>query len=133
MNANPANRYSHVAIALHWVLGLALIGSFAMGVYMTDIPMSPTRLKLYNYHKWAGVTILALSALRLLWRLTHRPPADAPMPAWQAKAARKPVLLRLDYESGHGLGSTKSQTLDARADTFAFLLWQMGVPGAGPR
>lgn len=41
----------------------------------------------------------------------------------------KPVLLRLDYESGHGMGSTKSQTLDARADTFAFLLWQMGVPG----
>ena len=44
-------------------------------------------------------------------------------------AKRKPVLLRLDYESGHGMGSTKSQTLDARADTFAFLLWQMGVPG----
>ena len=41
----------------------------------------------------------------------------------------KPVLLRLDYASGHGMGSTKSQTLDARADTFAFLLWQMGVPG----
>jgi prolyl oligopeptidase len=42
---------------------------------------------------------------------------------------RKPVLLRLDYESGHGQGSTKSQTLDSRADTFAFLLWQMGVRG----
>ena len=41
----------------------------------------------------------------------------------------KPVLLRLDFESGHGMGSTKSQTLDSRADTFAFLLWQMGVPG----
>lgn len=45
------------------------------------------------------------------------------------RANTKPVLLRLDYESGHGMGSTKSQTLDARADTFAFLLWQMGVPG----
>jgi prolyl oligopeptidase len=42
---------------------------------------------------------------------------------------RKPVLLRLDYVSGHGMGSTKSQALDSRADTFAFLLWQMGVPG----
>jgi prolyl oligopeptidase len=41
----------------------------------------------------------------------------------------KPVLLRLDYDSGHGIGSTKSQALDARADIFAFLLWQMGVPG----
>ena len=39
------------------------------------------------------------------------------------------MLLRLDYESGHGQGSTKTQALDARADTFAFLLWQMGVKG----
>lgn len=83
---SPA-RYTPVAIVLHWLLALAIIGAFCMGVYMSDLPFSPTRLKLYNWHKWAGVTILALSALRLLWRLTHRPPADAPMPAWQARAA----------------------------------------------
>ncbi len=81
-------RYSLTAIVLHWVLGLALLGIFAVGLYMTDLPFSPTRLKLYNWHKWAGVTILALSVLRLLWRLTHRPPAlpgkiSAAMPAWQ--------------------------------------------------
>lgn len=81
-------RYSTVAIALHWVLGLALIGIFAVGLYMTDLPFSPQRLKLYNWHKWAGVTILTLSVLRLLWRLTHRPPAlpariANAMPAWQ--------------------------------------------------
>jgi cytochrome b561 len=54
---------------------------------MHELPNSLAKLKLYNYHKWAGTTILALSALRLLWRLTHRPPADLPMPAWQAQAA----------------------------------------------
>jgi cytochrome b561 len=58
-----------------------------MGLYMTSLGMSPTRLRLYNWHKWAGVTILALSALRLLWRMGHRPPADPPMPRWQARAA----------------------------------------------
>jgi cytochrome b561 len=89
---SPA-RYTPVAIALHWLLALAIIGAFCMGVYMSDLPFSPTRLKLYNWHKWAGVTILALSALRLLWRLTHRPPADAPMPAWQARAAHAVHLL----------------------------------------
>jgi cytochrome b561 len=85
--ATPEPRYSSVAIALHWVLALAIIGSFSMGVYMSDLPNSPAKLKLINYHKWAGITILALSALRLLWRLTHRPPADLPMPTWQARAA----------------------------------------------
>lgn len=87
MTAAPARKYSAIAIALHWVLGLAIIGAFAVGVTMSDLPMSPTRLKLFNYHKWAGITILALSALRLLWRLTHRPPADVPMPAIQARLA----------------------------------------------
>jgi cytochrome b561 len=86
MNTTPP-RYSHTAMLLHWVLGLAIIGSFGMGLYMADLPFSPQRLKLYNWHKWAGVTILTLSALRLLWRLTHRPPADPPMPGWQRLAA----------------------------------------------
>ena len=83
----PAGRYTLVAISLHWLLALAIVGTFAVGFYMSDLPFSPQRLKLFNWHKWAGVTILALSALRLLWRLMHRPPADAPMPAWQQLAA----------------------------------------------
>ena len=80
-------RYGFVAMTFHWVLALAIIGSFSVGWYMADLPFSLTRLKLFNWHKWAGVTILALSALRLLWRLFNKPPADVPMPAWQAKAA----------------------------------------------
>ncbi|MDT9000015.1 cytochrome b [Paucibacter sp. APW11] len=83
----PASRYNGLAIFLHWLLALAIVGAFCMGLYMSDLPLSPTRLKLYNWHKWAGVTILALSALRLLWRLANKPPADLPMPAWQARAA----------------------------------------------
>ena len=82
-----AARYGHVAMALHWLLALAIIGSLGLGLYMSDLPFSPSRLKLYNWHKWAGVTILFLSAVRLLWRLTHRPPADLAMPAWQLRAA----------------------------------------------
>ena len=80
-------RYTTPAIALHWLLALALLASFSVGLYMADLPFSPQRLKLYNWHKWAGVTILLLSALRLAWRLTHQPPADLPAPAWQQRAA----------------------------------------------
>lgn len=84
-------RYTRTAMLLHWVLGMALIALFGVGVYMADLPFSPQRLKLYNWHKWAGVTILVLSALRLLWRATHRPPAlpqavEKTMPGWQKLA-----------------------------------------------
>jgi cytochrome b561 len=83
-----SSRYSTVAIVLHWLLGLSIFVMFAVGIYMSDLPFSPLRLKLYNYHKWAGICFLALSVLRLLWRFTHRPPALPPaieraMPGWQ--------------------------------------------------
>jgi cytochrome b561 len=86
---NP--RYCGVAIALHWLLALTIVGLLSLGFYMTDLPFSPWRLKLYNWHKWAGITFLVLSAGRLLWRLTHRPPAlpvaiSQAMPVWQTRA-----------------------------------------------
>ena len=85
-----AKRYSTVAIVLHWLLGLSIFVMFAVGVYMSDLPFSPTRLKLYNYHKWAGITFLILSVLRLVWRLINKPPAlpkaiEQAMPTWQNK------------------------------------------------
>ena len=45
----------------------------------------------------------------------------------------KPVLLRVDYDAGHGLGSTKSQRDDELADEVAFLLWQFGISGYQPK
>jgi cytochrome b561 len=83
-----AARYTTTAIALHWLLAVAILGSLAMGTYMTGLPLSPQRLQFTHWHKWAGITILVLSAARLLWRMAHRPPAEPPMPAWQARAAR---------------------------------------------
>jgi prolyl oligopeptidase len=50
-----------------------------------------------------------------------------------ASTSGKPVLLRLDYDAGHGIGNTKKQQLEERADLFAFTLWQMSVPGYQPR
>ena len=82
-------RYTRVAIAFHWLLAFLITGSFAFGLYMVELPFSPARLKQYNWHKWAGITILALSALRLLWRLSHRPPAlGSSTPSWQSKASQ---------------------------------------------
>ena len=81
-------RYGATAMALHWGLGLAIMAMLGMGWYMTGLPFSPQRLKLYNWHKWAGMTVLALSVLRMAWRLIKRPPAlpvdmRSAMPRWQ--------------------------------------------------
>lgn len=50
-----------------------------------------------------------------------------------ASASGKPVLLRLDYEAGHGIGSTKAQRNQERADILAFLLWQFGLAAPEPK
>lgn len=84
-------RYTGLAIALHWLLALVIIVMAGVGMYMTDLSVSPLRIKLYNWHKWAGVSFLAITVLRLLWRATHRPPrlpqaVALSMPAWQVRA-----------------------------------------------
>ena len=49
-----------------------------------------------------------------------------------ATTSGKPVLLRVDYEAGHGIGSTKTQFQEQRADEWSFLLWQLGDPQFQP-
>ncbi len=87
MAAGAGQRYGRMAVALHGLLALMITGAFCVGVYMADLPVSPQRLRLFNWHKWAGICILALSAFRLLWRLRHPPPSDLPGPAWQLRTA----------------------------------------------
>ncbi|MGE4369529.1 MAG: cytochrome b [Burkholderiaceae bacterium] len=67
-------RYTATAISLHWLMALMIIATFALGFYMADLPLSPRKLTLYSYHKWAGATLLALAVIRLAWRLTHPAP-----------------------------------------------------------
>ena len=64
------------------------------------------------------------------------------MPAKQAarlqaatagRPGAKPVWLRVDYEAGHGMGSSVSSQLDEQADVWSFFLWQMGVPAYQPK
>ncbi len=49
-----------------------------------------------------------------------------------ASASGKPILLRVEYDEGHGVGSTKKAQYEERADIFAFLLWQAGAKDFQP-
>jgi cytochrome b561 len=54
---------------------------------MTPLAVSPLRLRLVNWHKWIGISVLLFVALRTLWRFAHTPPALLPMPRWQRRLA----------------------------------------------
>ena len=50
-----------------------------------------------------------------------------------ATSSGRPVLMRLEYDTGHGQGSTRAQLQQRTADIWSFFLWQMGVPEFQPR
>ena len=79
-------RYSKIAIGLHWAIALLIFSAFPIGLYMHDLKLSPTKLHLYSYHKWIGITVLMLAVLRVLWRATHKPPA-LHLARWQEVAS----------------------------------------------
>jgi len=82
-------RYTKTAIILHWMIALMIIGLIAAGIIMTRLePYSSLQITLYQLHKSFGIMVLLLSLLRLLWRLSHKPPAlPAHMKPWERFAA----------------------------------------------
>jgi len=83
-------RYDRFAVILHWTVGLAVLGQFALGWWMLELPKGGdgTRAWWFNVHKSIGITLAAFVVLRLSWRATHAAPAlPAGMPAWQRLAA----------------------------------------------
>lgn len=83
-------RYTWIAILLHWLVAILVVLQFAWGWWMQSIAKTPQgpRADAFNWHKSVGLTILALMVLRLAWRLMHRPPPLPEMPAWRSRLAR---------------------------------------------
>ena len=83
-------RYNEVAIAVHWLTALAIVIQFALGWTMISLRApSALHFALHQWHKSIGITLLALSVLRLIWRLLHRPPSlPATMPVWEKRMAK---------------------------------------------
>ena len=78
--------YPPLARALHWTTAVLLLALFGLGVSMTRWVPDEQKIRVYSWHEWVGITVFALTALRLMWRLTHRPP-PIDIPAWEKIAA----------------------------------------------
>jgi cytochrome b561 len=87
--STASRRYGPVAQGLHWLVAALVLVMFGLGFYMVRLPLSLEKFNLYQLHKWLGLTVFGLAAVRLLWRLWHpAPPLPAAMPGWERTAAR---------------------------------------------
>ena len=88
------SRYTSVAISLHWLIALLIIGLIAIGKYMDGLEETDhLRFELIQWHKSFGILVLLLIVIRILWRLTHKPPRlDVAMAAWKSLQRPQPML-----------------------------------------
>lgn len=92
-SAAPQQRYTAVAIALHWAIALMIVGLIGVGWAMEnllgDTPADRAQYQaIVQLHKSFGITVLLLSVARIAWRIMNPPPKEPPMPGWQAMASR---------------------------------------------
>ena len=90
MSSRPlVTSWSAPAKFFHWLVAALILVQVTLGIAAIRWPLSPTKLNLFVWHKSTGMLILALVALRLLWRLTHPAPGlPADTPEWERRAAR---------------------------------------------
>lgn len=84
---NSHNRFGLVAILLHWIMAVLMIGLLILGIYMVNLPISLEKLRLYGWHKEYGLLVLMLFTLRISWRLANITPTLS-LPLWEKMAAR---------------------------------------------
>lgn len=86
---NNSHSWGSLSIGLHWLTFILILSLGILGTIMTDLPNGPLKIQIYTLHKSFGLTVLGLTALRLLWRLFSRTPDLLPgTPLWQAVIAK---------------------------------------------
>lgn len=71
---NTDATYGVVSKSLHWIIGLAIIGLLAVGLFMVRIEPTPDKWQLYGLHKATGIVVLALVFGRIIWRKINLSP-----------------------------------------------------------
>lgn len=89
MTKADVSRHNNIAISLHWLMALLIVGMLVVGKLMVQLDdTNPLRFALTQWHKTFGILILLLAVFRIVWRLTHRsPPHPKGAPKWELFAA----------------------------------------------
>ena len=74
MSDKATGSYTGTAKLLHWVIALCVIAAIPMGIAMLRVGSGPLQNQLFDLHRSFGALILGLMALRIIWRLFHKPP-----------------------------------------------------------
>ncbi len=126
--AETDKAYGLVSILLHWVIALATIALFALGLWMTGLTYYD---RWYNEAQWlhesSGMLLFAALLLRLGWRVFNRKPQPLSMPAWEQRAARMAhagldLLLLLVIISGYLISAADGRAVDV-FNWFAVPAW----------
>mgnify|MGYP000040506359 CR=1 FL=1 len=88
MISNSAERWGWVSISLHWITAALIISLAIVGLIMSELPTSAFKMQVFAVHKSFGITVLALTMLRLAWRLFAGTPKDIPGTRLQTLAAK---------------------------------------------
>jgi cytochrome b561 len=89
MVVSEVKKYKPIAMFLHWLLAIVLIGQIGLGVWMGDIPKgTPERAYFFNLHKSIGMVIALFILWRIAVRIKNTPPALPPLPNWERILAK---------------------------------------------
>ncbi len=142
----PKATYDPVARFLHGLIALLIIAQFVIALTMPDVHKDTKPDGLIAWHVAFGVIILALMVVRVVWRLTHRPPPligakglnaiallvhgvlyltliAVPLFGWASATARDWVVSIFGYLPLPDLGSANSQLGGPLGDIHAILAW----------
>ena len=90
----PERGYTGTGKALHWLVAILVLVTLPVGLIMTSLGSGPAQNALFGMHKNIGVILLALMAVRIVWRLTHKAPSlEGRLPTWQRLTARTTHVL----------------------------------------
>jgi cytochrome b561 len=123
--AGQTSYYGGTAKVFHWLIVVLLAMQAPLGWIMENSGQSRAAGTLIHLHMSFGFTILAVIAMRFLWRLSHPVAAEPGLPRWQRRAAEG--LHRLLYALVFAVTLTGWLTASSQGWSIA-LFWSIPLP-----